>query len=337
MSSCRYQRTILPDSHVIISMDTQRIRRKRLGFPRIELLVVIGIVAVIAAILFPVFVSIRERGRRTQCLSNERQLGMAVMQYAADNNETLFVAGADGHGFGWAGNGLGWAGRCYPYAKAVSVFYCPDDATADVLANGGGSLSGYAMYTVSYGFNENLAGTRFLNPPGIKPSAPVPAVALGRTDAPARVVLLFEVSGNVASITNPEADGQSAWGRAQPWQRSARAGCGRLGALVDCAMPSGYSFDKGTNKPFPLYATGNMGGVILNGATINGVVQPGESGSDPRHGAGANYAACDGHVTWLRPEQVSPGYPAKAESDPQRVTSAAGTANAKYALTFSNK
>lgn len=68
-------------------MNSMIIGRGRGGFTLIELLVVIGIIAVIAAILFPVFAGIRERGRRTQCLSNERQLGMAIMQYVQDNGE----------------------------------------------------------------------------------------------------------------------------------------------------------------------------------------------------------------------------------------------------------
>jgi prepilin-type N-terminal cleavage/methylation domain-containing protein/prepilin-type processing-associated H-X9-DG protein len=297
------------------------------AFTLIELLVVIGIVAVIAAILFPVFAGIRERGRRTQCLSNERQLGMAIMQYAADNDERLFVAWTDPRGPAALGPGLGWAGRCYPYVKTVAVFRCPDDATTDIPAGSDGSIGGWAMYAVSYGFNSNLAGVK------ITPfTSSTPPMALGQIDIPSRTVLLFEVNNIIAAITDPDTDGQSAWGKAQPWQLS--SSCGHVGSLVDCTMPGGYS---GADGLLPLYATGNMGGIILNGATINGVVQPGENGSDPRHGAGANYVACDGHVVWLRPEQVSPGDPAKAESDPQLVTSAAGTANPKYALTFSNK
>jgi prepilin-type N-terminal cleavage/methylation domain-containing protein len=169
------------------------------AFTLIELLVVIGIVAVIAAILFPVFAGIRERGRRTQCLSNERQLGMAVMQYAADNNETLFVAKGS--------PGLGWAGRCYPYVKSVSVFRCPDDATDDVSAGGDGSANGLAMNAVSYGFNSLLAGhLAVVSVPAIPP------VTVGQIAGPDRTVLLFEVSDCVATLTGLEPDNYSAWG-----------------------------------------------------------------------------------------------------------------------------
>src|SRR5690349_236228 len=65
-------------------------RRLRFGFTLIELLVVIAIIAVLAAILFPVFAQAREKARQTICLNNQKQLGMAVQLYVQDNDETLF-------------------------------------------------------------------------------------------------------------------------------------------------------------------------------------------------------------------------------------------------------
>lgn len=293
----------------------------RAAFTLIELLVVIGIIAVIAAILFPVFASIRERGRRTQCLSNERQIGMAILQYAGDNNETLFVSGV-------YARGIGWAGRCYPYVKNVQVYRCPNDATANVAAGAAGSLNGLAMSAVSYGFNSNLAGVQV---PAVTKAFPIPSVGLGQIDAPARTVLLFEVSGSVAALTEPGTDDQSAFGNTV----QGKAIGGPAGPVSDYTFPIGYS----TNPSgLVLYATGNMGGLLLNGGTKNGIPLPGAKGSDPRHGDGANYAACDGHVIWLRPEQVSSGFSAEAADGPQVVGGgAAGTANAGYALTFSSK
>ena len=287
-------------------MGSMKINRRRGGFTLIELLVVVAIIAVIAAILFPVFAGIRERGRRTQCLSNERQLGMALLQYAGDNNETLFVAGADPRG--GVGDGLGWAGRCFPYVKSVGVFRCPDDATSDVPAGSAFSLNGWAMQAVSYGFNASLAGMRA--PAG---NPVTPPVALGQIAAPAQTVLLFEVSGNAADLTDPGADTQSAWGSAVLGSAFGDA----AGPMSDPTFPAGYSV---LSHSLVLYATGNMGGVLLNGATKAGSVLPGAQGSDPRHGEGANYAACDGHVVWLRPEQVSQGM-----------------TDARYSLSFSSR
>ena len=318
-------------------MNVRKLGGGEKAFTLIELLVVIGIVAVIAAILFPVFFAARERGRRTQCLSNERQLGMAISQYAADSNEVLFTAGANSyasvHGFGWAGTGLGWAGCCYPYVKNTQVYRCPDDTTADVAIGESGGRVGWAMYAVSYGFNSNLAGVKFVNP-----SPPVP---LGQATAPARTVLLFEVSGNVAPVTDPGGEGDSAYGNVA----EGSALVGPDGAAPDPTCPMGYNANPPGSVPF--YTTGNIGGFPINGATKNGIVLPGALGSIPRHGSGSNYAACDGHVAWLRPEQISPGFSAASADDPPvvRITrtaagtalTAAGTAFPRYVLTFSNK
>ena len=309
-------------------MDSMKLGRVRSAFTLIELLVVIGIIAVIAAILFPVFAGIRERGRRTQCLSNERQLGMAILQYAGDNNETLFVAKAYSMG------GLGWAGECYPYVKSAAVFRCPNDATSDVRAGDTGSLGGWALSAVSYGFNSNLAGQQV---PALPNSRPIPSVALGQVIAPARTVLLFEISDSVVPLAVPSADDESAWGNVA---RGA-APIGPKGPISDPTFPMGYSST--SLSTLASFATGNMGGMLLNGATKDGITLPGAKGSKPRHGDGANYAACDGHVVWLRSEQVSPGNSAEASDSPPvspalpTLWMAAGTANPRYALTFSSK
>lgn len=59
------------------------------GFTLIELLVVIAIIAILAAILFPVFAKAREKARQTTCTNNTKQIGTGLMQYAQDNDETL--------------------------------------------------------------------------------------------------------------------------------------------------------------------------------------------------------------------------------------------------------
>ena len=70
-------------------MNTPQNRKKANGFTFIELLVVIAIIAILAAILFPVFQKVRENARRTSCLSNEKQIGLAFTQYIQDSDETM--------------------------------------------------------------------------------------------------------------------------------------------------------------------------------------------------------------------------------------------------------
>jgi prepilin-type N-terminal cleavage/methylation domain-containing protein len=73
----------------------------RPGFTLIELLVVMAVIAIIAAILFPVFARARDRARQTTCASNLRQIGMATMQYVGDNDETMFPKQYDDAAGGW--------------------------------------------------------------------------------------------------------------------------------------------------------------------------------------------------------------------------------------------
>ncbi len=98
----------------------------RKAFTLIELLVVIAIIAVLAAILFPVFAQAREKARQTSCASNARQLGMGVLMYLQDYDETLTpvaIASADG-------NGVLWPVLVAPYVKNEQVRRCPSDVRA---------------------------------------------------------------------------------------------------------------------------------------------------------------------------------------------------------------
>jgi len=97
---------------------------KRGGFTLIELLVVIAIIAILAAILFPVFARAREKARQSSCLSNVKQLMLAVQQYVQDYDERV-----PSHG-NWGAVSLHWSEQIYPYVKNPGVFGCPSAASA---------------------------------------------------------------------------------------------------------------------------------------------------------------------------------------------------------------
>lgn len=158
----------------------------RKAFTLIELLVVIAIIAILASILFPVFAKVREKARQTSCLSNEKQLGLAFMQYTQDNDEAFMPA--DNNTVGMKGHG--WGSRVYPYVKSAKAYQCPDDSQAD----GSG-----VQYHVSYAFNVCLDPTNggFFN-----------TTSLPSMNAPAATVLLCEVTGVQADVIDPVTAGK---------------------------------------------------------------------------------------------------------------------------------
>ena len=99
---------------------------KRAGFTLIELLVVIAIVAVMAAILFPVFAAVRERGRRTVCQSNLKQIALAMQQYVQDNGGCYPPQAYQGkNADGSEADAVQWQILIFPYTKTYQVFFCP--------------------------------------------------------------------------------------------------------------------------------------------------------------------------------------------------------------------
>jgi len=103
----------------------------RRGFTLIELLVVIAIIAILAAILFPVFARAREKARQTACLSNLKQIGLGAMMYSQDYDEKImpgYICSRAHGSFGW------WHapdGRIQPYIKNLQIIVCPSDPNAN--------------------------------------------------------------------------------------------------------------------------------------------------------------------------------------------------------------
>ena len=129
------------------------------GFTLIELLVVIAIIAILAAILFPVFGRARENARRSSCQSNLKQIGLGLKQYVQDYDEKypLSYDGVD-TATGYAGTftattGKGWAENVQPYLKSTQIFQCPSETNAPNTT--GNTTAGYSDYF----YNPHLSGT----------------------------------------------------------------------------------------------------------------------------------------------------------------------------------
>lgn len=134
-------------------------KRRSTGFTLIELLVVIAIIAILAAILFPVFAQARAKARETVCISNSRQIGLQVRMYVQDFDEMMPIfhayntqppAGSPDH--------LGTEVILLPYGKSKALFKCPDDlggpSLADAFYGCPGASSYHQCYGSSYRFNK---------------------------------------------------------------------------------------------------------------------------------------------------------------------------------------
>lgn len=244
--------------------------RRQRGFTLIELLVVIAIIAILAAILFPVFAQAREKARQTSCTSNLKQVGMAILMYTGDNDEMLPLAAYNPVGLPL----VQWYDVIEPYAKTgtqgmivngvaaqrnnAPFWICPSIANTTVpmlpgdAAPGPLTASAYSP-ALSYMANGNLMPFwhRSFASFGTFPGQPS---SLATIQAPAQVVMVSEGMGYIP------ASGGDDW----------TTGCDQ--------RESGYA---------PV--TGPVNGMswIYCGARY-------------RHSGGSNYLLADGHVKWTR-------------------------------------
>ena len=184
------------------------------GFTLIELLVVIAIIAILSAILFPVFARARENARRSSCMSNMKQIGLGIMQYTQDYDEKYpqsWNGRGDGSGFPQTepgtpgryfktcdpssctagtlnsvgvGNWITWMDFIFPYVKSVQLFNCP--SSTDPLYSGG--------VVPDYHMNGAYSGYHLTNY-GAEITGGVPMSAIAR---PAETIMVAEMSGNFA-------------------------------------------------------------------------------------------------------------------------------------------
>ena len=145
-------------------MRNRTANRYQRGFTLIELLVVIAIIAILAAILFPVFATAREKARQSACSSNLKQIALAYVQYSQDYDETTpytcYTGGVPGGCGGAASSNYGTTlGFCLnPYIKTGNVWHCPSDTQGDsnVVTASNQPYGGFD--DVSYGYNFYFMG-----------------------------------------------------------------------------------------------------------------------------------------------------------------------------------
>ena len=260
----------------------------RRGFTLIELLVVIAIIAILAAILFPVFAQAREKARAIACLSNTKQLALGITQYEQDFDEKC------PNGVNSYGGGQGWAGQIYPYVKSTGVYVCPDDS----------SISGSSSHPTSYGYNSQVTLASTNPAPGAAGAAP-DSLTIAQYNAPAKTVLLAEVTnsgGYDVSQGYNAGTGTTAPGDDYVTSAGGSPGGFGIGGAYD---PSGFQSNGGTaggTATTLKWATG----YLRNSRT--GAAQGDFTGAMGRHTGGANYVMADGHAKFFRPGAVSGGY-----------------------------
>ena len=146
------------------------------GFTLIELLVVIAIIAVLAAILFPVFARARENGRRSTCLSNLKQIGLGFMQYTQDYDEAYPLSSFPAHN-------ISWTVSAQPYMKSVQLFRCPSDNGTRWSTPAAPPADNY--YTTSYSMTAWISGTQKYG-------------KLSAMQAPSKVIILADANTDSA-------------------------------------------------------------------------------------------------------------------------------------------
>lgn len=170
------------------------------GFTLIELLVVIAIIAILAAIIFPVFASAREKARQITCISNLRQIGLASMQYIQDYDETFYplgYVGGDGNWYIWDGSVpppyIGpWNmsnGLIQPYMKSAPIEDCPDDP----IKNTSFQLDDPIAYGLNLGIYFPTYVGNMLAPGQLGNGNPIDP-SLGAFTAPASTMLMADTA-----------------------------------------------------------------------------------------------------------------------------------------------
>ena len=279
-------------------MSQNRLKR---GFTLIELLVVIAIIAILAAILFPVFAQAREKARAISCLSNTKQLALGVVQYEQDVDEKT------PNGVNPYGGGQGWAAQIYPYVKSTQVFVCPDDSsniTPAVTVAGALPLHGS-----SYAYNSQVSIPAACAATGscVPGKDAADSFTLAQYASPAKTILLAEVYQNsgydiAGGNTAPIDPGTTPYGDLYNNYFGGSAAGYLIGGAYDPSGANSNNNVPGGTSTTMKWATGYVRN-MRTGAAANDFTGP-----MGRHTGGANYVLADGHAKYILGSHVSGGY-----------------------------
>ena len=236
------------------------------GFTLIELLVVIAIIALLAAILFPVFARARENARRTNCQSNLKQMALGVIQYSQDYDEHFpkIVIGTLGSANADAGvPQYGWAGAIQPYLKSTQLYKCPSTPSTPAMTTDPDTVR-YTQYVMNSTLNIIQQN--------------------GNDDAPPRKLS----SLNFPSQTVMLAEGPD--GRARNNTNGCRDG------IKDKTIPSGNASNNGCSVNATSGLPYNGGPAFMPTESLTRI-------DAARHLSGSNFAFTDGHVKWFKADE----------------------------------
>lgn len=240
-------------------------KSRRSAFTLIELLVVIAIIAILAAILFPVFGRARENARRSSCQSNLKQIGLGFAQYTQDYDEKLPFAQSWGYDSTWATliGPYSVKSGLYDSSDPGGLFMCPSDSVA--RAAGQKPIS----YGVPFSWgNSNMTWGTYVGTPN--------GYYVGRS-----IAELPSVATTLLVVEAPSAQRST-------WSNDVFVSCpGNANLATSGRNGSGYCGDNAFNAQD---GTGGDSGAISG---LRGI---------PQHFDGYNYLFSDGHVKWLRPQ-----------------------------------
>lgn len=254
----------------------------RRGFTLIELLVVIAIIAILAAILFPVFSQAREKARQTSCLSNNKQMGLGLNMYAQDYDGTLCQTSWE---VGSLKAKIHWSYLIQPYVKNEQIFLCPSDTHPILPLNricGPGDTIGVSLC------DEQAPKLSYINNYNAMPAHDWLAPNEAAFDSPASMIVIAERRNN---MNDPAKTVIGQWKGFSPFYETSTS-----------------------------HGTSSGGGQICPGDTyrfatwqdVQTTLTTGSSKDVPevvrvkfdQHLGGTNYAFFDGHAKWHRGEQT---------------------------------